>query len=368
MKKLFALCVLILGITSAYGQEECDTYPGEAPIIFDKHTQDSINTIMAINTPYCVRVFVTVFANDDGSNRAASDEDILRQFQNMVNQYDAQSICFMLIGIKQVDNSDLNDHNRTSEESELNPYLVDNCLNIFIHDVLEFTRSNGTIGTLNGTAYAIPNTYLSMVGNNIASLTNTSTLAHEAGHCFGLYHTFENWGETNFENVTRDSGNACYNCTTNGDVLCDTPADDNGSQDPSCNYTGGGFDNCGVLFSPATNNIMGYGNRACRTIFTNGQGARMRSFLITNASLTPLVNQDIVYMPPFSNSTLNYSTGEHVLSARDELHITTFSNTGLNVSGNAEVYIQSKEVRLGTGTHLYPSSGKVRVKSNTYCD
>lgn len=349
-------------------QEECDTPVGDAPIIFDKTTQDSVNAVMAINTPYCVRAYVTVFADNNGSNRAAADVDIVRQFENMVNQFSNQNICFMLMNIEQVNNSDLNSHNRSTEESELNPFIVDNCLNIFIHNVLQRTNNDGTIGNLNGTAYAIPNSYLSLVGGTVTSTFNLTTLAHETGHCLGLYHTFETWGGTKAENVTRNSSSTCYDCLVDGDVLCDTPADDNGGQSAACNYTGGGTDGCGATLNPATNNIMGYGSRNCRTLFTNGQGSRMRTFLTTNGTVSPLVAHDDLYRPSGSNASIFWTSGTRTQTARDELFISNNANNVYSVTSSAEMYMQAKRVRLGPGTRFAPTSGKVHVKPNTYCD
>lgn len=369
MRKLIRLLSLtwVFGVffNNSNAQEVCGTPVPEFPPIFTKAKQDSINSIAAINLPYSIPVYITIFANTDGSNAAVTKERALIQFENMVAQYSGTNICFMLIDILQVNNSDLNSHNASTEEAELNPFRVENCLNIFIHASL--TSSDGG---LNGTAYAIPNTYQSLSAGTINSTTNLTTMAHETGHCLGLLHTFEDF--YGIENVTRNAASACYDCLVDGDLICDTPADDptdpNGNISAACVYTAGRTDPCGVAYNPLTNNIMGYGNRACRALFTAGQGARMRSQLIGSATISGLISQDNLYRPSSSNSGIAYSTGKRVITARDNLYISNYTNNSFVVTGSTDLFLQSKRVRLKPGTRLAPSTGKVNVKSNTYCN
>lgn len=95
-------------------------------------------------------------------------------------------------------------------------------------------------------------------------------ISHEMGHFFGLYHTWE----ADQTAVERADGS---NCSTAGDLICDTPADVDGSQYASafvnCNYTGASFSHPddGKLF-PTVHNIMSYwSNDECACHFTPGQ-------------------------------------------------------------------------------------------------
>ena len=369
MKNIYLIFMLVISFNSFSQGNDCGTKAKGSPLIFSEKDQNAINQLLAVNQPYSIKVFVTVFADNNGSNRAASDSDIQRQIQNMANQYQVHNICFMLMGIKQINNTDLNDQNITSvpatdESGEVVPFIVSGNLNVFVHN---------TLPGLNGIAYGIPNSYLSIWGGVLAESQtgNISTLGHETGHCLGLYHTFEPWTDSNGnptkkENVARSG--ACKNCTTNGDVLCDTPADDDAGVNTSCNYVGGGMDACGITYTPMTSNMMGYGNRPCRNTFTSEQGTRMRSFLISNSTLNSFLVNDIVYVPTSANSSIYWSTGNQIYVARDFIGISQFANNIYDVSGSANQQIISKKVSLKIGTRLHPNSGRVQITANPYCN
>ncbi len=116
-----------------------------------------------------------------------------------------------------------------------------------------------------------------LIDNSCAgSATNPSTLAHEIGHYFDLFHTHE----TAF-------GVECpseSNCSSAGDKICDTPADPglSGNVNSSCVFTGSttppqGCNN--VLYNPPTKNLMSYSAKTCRDQFTNNQMSKILNVL-----------------------------------------------------------------------------------------
>lgn len=115
--------------------------------------------------------------------------------------------------------------------------------------------------------------------------SSRTSMAHEIGHFFGLYHPHRNWkrGKHHQESVSRDRiahrlfVNA-KNCELNGDAICDTPAEPNLARhtNKQCAYTADLKDNWGDVYKPQTNNIMSYPKWSkCRDNFTEKQIAVM---------------------------------------------------------------------------------------------
>lgn len=319
-----------------------------------------------ISLPYPVKVFVVIFANSDGSNVAATEADVLRQFANMRDFYAPRNICFILTGIDQVNNTDLNNLDTDTEEGELSPFVRANSLTVFVHASL----FSGADGSWNGFAYDIPNNYLSIVSGALSSTTNLSTLAHEMGHCLGLYHTFQSRrdADNNIIRENRDRSGACKNCDTEGDLLCDTDADRNNDDTnisaTTCNYIGPTvFDACGDALLMEPTNIMTYGLRSCRDNFTANQGSRAQSFILTTAYLLNSVAEDDLQVI----ATATFSTGERIYAARNTVVVNNGVQT-LNYTGSSQTYISSRAVTVRPNTTFAPGTGMVHIRPGTLCN
>lgn len=99
-----------------------------------------------------------------------------------------------------------------------------------------------------------------------ACVTDYVCWSHEFGHFFSLLHTFDTAAGAELVNES--------NCSTAGDLLCDTPADINPapvSAAPGCNWTGTNQDTNGDYYTPIIGNIMSYHPATCKTSFTVGQ-------------------------------------------------------------------------------------------------
>ncbi|MVM38786.1 hypothetical protein GO730_16635 [Spirosoma sp. HMF3257] len=125
-------------------------------------------------------------------------------------------------------------------------------------------------------------------------------IPHELGHSFNLIHTFgQNSGNgslgsgTTTELVTRGAG---ANCATDGDLICDTPADPYNMVGASLTYpspsgcpqydpSSTARDANGSPFSPSITNIMSY-YFPCAHDFTPGQYDRMQAGLALRQSHT----------------------------------------------------------------------------------
>ena len=103
-------------------------------------------------------------------------------------------------------------------------------------------------------------------------LGNGSTLLHELGHFYGLLHTHETSNGAEFVNGE--------NCSTAGDLLCDTPADPGIESDDmnGCEFTALLYDPNGDLYAPDPSLIMSYAPHECRYRFSHEQYGVMRYF------------------------------------------------------------------------------------------
>lgn len=184
-----------------------------------------------------------------------------------------------------------------------------------------------TTGGLQGYAYFPDNTLGTTRSFILATPTTENTLGnflipHELGHNFNLYHTFQGSTSSTPELVTRGDS---ANCTTAGDLLCDTPADPygrSGSTFTSTNnclvYTGTATDPKGLTYSPSMTNLMSYYN-SCTHDFTQGQYDRMEAGLALRLSHSAYT-LDFPPSPvtaPNQLTALAGMTGNVILSWRD---------------------------------------------------
>ena len=208
-------------------------------------------------------------------------------------------------------------------------------------------------------------------------------LAHEMGHYLGLYHTFM-------------GGCKNYDCTTDGDMVCDTPPDRLTSDAPACNLpdnscktdTLSGFvrDTADLI-----SNFMDYGNTNCHDEFTQGQTDRMwlatlnfRSGLLQpkcdytcNTTAVAYFKKDINYpvagdLVSFTNNSTGATRYEWYIN--DVLIATTTNCSYLfSVQGKNKValkafngtdtcfasYISYVIVNCGVTARFYPSANEI---------
>ncbi len=123
-----------------------------------------------------------------------------------------------------------------------------------------------------------------------------STIVHEIGHYFNLYHTHETaFGiECPAEN----------NCAEAGDLICDTPADPNiylhVSAAPEClydDYASTPIECDATPYNPPTTNLMSYSTKACEKFFTPQQIELFRLVLETDRTELEILAGSIAYRP-----------------------------------------------------------------------
>ncbi len=130
-----------------------------------------------------------------------------------------------------------------------------NALNIWLVDfsylgIATFPWDYSSNGSIDG----IRVHYDSLPGGSIANFNQGKTASHEAGHWFGLYHTFQG------------------GCTTTNDSVSDTPA-----QSSSTSGCPEGRDSCSLAGLDPIHNYMDYSYDSCYNQFTPGQSTRISS-------------------------------------------------------------------------------------------
>ena len=96
----------------------------------------------------------------------------------------------------------------------LDAWPRDSYLNIWVVQTIETSGAGVTLGYAQFPYFGAGNTYGVVIRNDAFGTTGTAngdrTLSHELGHCFGLFHTFQD---------------GCHSddCSSNADYCCDTP-------------------------------------------------------------------------------------------------------------------------------------------------
>jgi hypothetical protein len=150
-------------------------------------------------------------------------------------------------------------------------------LNIWIVPYIQGSAANG--GAVAGYAY-FPGTASDIDGVVLRADQTDWAIAHEVGHSLGLYHTFQ--GSSSPTTCPTNT-----NCTSDGDLVCDTDPHPLVSGCPT------GTNPCtSTSYVPVVYNIMNYSS--CPDRFTTGQRDRMvymllnyRSSLLTSLGVNP---------------------------------------------------------------------------------
>ncbi|HRD58080.1 MAG TPA: M43 family zinc metalloprotease [Ferruginibacter sp.] len=325
------------------------------------------------SAPYYVRVFIRIVRENNGTLPGCTVEQAIQNFNEMNGQYNAHNICFQLAGIDFVNDSYLNNFNNSGDVDDVYPaYIrdnnldVDGAMTIFIH--YSYLWNSGS----SGNAYGIPNNFLSVARWAATSNTVHSIFGHEMGHCLGLYHTFRRANGVQ-ETVTRNAGNSCYNCPTEGDLCCDTPADytdsENNTSSSTCNYSGTATNACdGLTYNPSTINIMSYQPWACisftGTAITTNQRTRMHASI--NNPLGPIfsrVSEDNVLQLSLTNTSATI----RIHAAKN--NYSTSAAATITHSGNARAYyVAGNAVTFSPGVTLSPNSSGIIQASISNCN
>lgn len=117
---------------------------------------------------------------------------------------------------------------------------------------------------------------------------NGKVMAHEVGHYLNLYHTFHPNSNPNDYNQNACYGTSSADCSTAGDLVCDTPPTRHAG-DAGCNPNPSNTCNETITYNNPTTasidlpdmseNYMAYSDDNCMNTFTHGQAQRMQAVL-----------------------------------------------------------------------------------------
>lgn len=222
-------------------------------------------------TRFLCRLNVVVISNP-GKGSAIKKEKFIEQLRILNEKFTPVKIEFRMdIREKREERDTKLSNFNLKDTAKLRTYKMKNVLNIFVFDLLKNIRLEYLKGF---TSFDKNNDVIFLSSEGVKDGT---TLSHEVGHFFNLYHTH---GVLNDEADPKASVNN-NDCSCSGDEVCDTPADpcmidlNYKHKYSNCVYIGTELDLDGVPFHPDLTNIMCYAEE-CRYKFTTGQYNRMR--------------------------------------------------------------------------------------------
>ncbi len=317
MKKIILLSLTILNSYWLLAQV-CGTPHPINPVIYPD--PDNANARSA-GTSFCIDVFFHIVRNSNGRNAFTipNTNDIVEKLNEFYNPH---NIVINNAGTGFIDNTNFVNIDNDSEAATLgrtgNHFYA---INYYIVENLWTTPR----GYVTGTANSIPSNNLVIRKDRVL----TPTSSHELGHCLNLFHTFET--RNGIEAIARS------NCRTAGDLVCDTPADQNNG--PKYGYT------------PDLTNIMS-GYRP-RDHFSNGQGRRMRTAIASESVLSNIAScvrisslNQLIYPDTETVRLSNVPTGVTV-------QWTTSNNVIITSRSNTHVSVRSKNTTSGYSTSQY---------------
>ncbi len=361
MKYIGIAISLLLTLISANLHAQCGAELTEEDHAYIQSTQTPMRSFNANITrgvrDMPVKVHIVRRANRTGGMNEAS---LMAALQQVNEHYINANLRFvMLKGINYIDSDQYYNFSNANEQALCGQHDIDNVINLYFFGSVY----KGKVQVCGYSYY--PNKSSSYSDRDRIILDNAcvdggTTLIHELGHFFSLYHTHGRGKEK--ELVTRTAD--VRNCEKAGDNLCDTAADPMiiNEVDRNCNYTGTRSDARGEKYRPDPRNIMAYSADGCRQRFSKGQFGRMnyaainmRSYMTMPKGLAIHNIADGVKKPSVTTSPPKPkpSTTTKPKPTTTTTSITTTSSKDHILSGEVMLQISGRAVDMSLDGNLY---------------
>lgn len=360
MKELLVILLLLFNFFNAKSQKVCSSIENK---MNGKILSELLKKVEYKNYNGQIPMVRLALHNVRSSSGSGGNtwNDIRSVVDGISSFFEPHGICFTVVEEDEI----LNDIFFNLSGFWLNSNWVDliqtntvlNAINIyFVADANSGGIATGFLFDGLGYPTNIPTVTLSNTTQNIITF-NSELLAHEIGHCLGLWHTHTTINGV--EQIPRVG--SLSNCETSGDELCDTPADPNISfnsgvvSDANCQYIGNASLN-GFYYEPDTRNVMSYTFPNCMDLFTYEQGQRMRSFILN----TGLFDDYVIPFDKVITGTINEN--EYYGVENDLIASSSLSNNLHILDGNV-LFEAGNSITFNSGFHLLSGTNfKAKIK------
>jgi hypothetical protein len=317
--KHFLTLVLFFALVCPVGaQSDCGTVMPPAYYETARQRATQVQPTVFSGGLIIVPVHIHLLRESNG-NSALTLQNIQTELDSVNYYYENAGLIFIeCIAAEMIDDDSMYDYESSTDQADLlTNHFTPNVINLYFGNTVSLNGS-----PVCGYAWFPGGPDACFISG--ACATNGSTLAHELGHYMGLMHTH---GGSSDELVDGS------NCSSEGDLICDTPADPglSGLVDTACMYTGTSVDANSMAYQPDVSNIMSYSRKVCRISFTPLQYAMInytywndRTYLqciSTGMSETPAI--DVRVFPNPAQNELRVLFNDPGVNRRIEIYDAT---------------------------------------------